>query len=73
MKQQVGDPSTLKGSLRDVRDSFLKDDVTIVGFFTGEDDPVYKTYQAACEYGFLRACEWRLTFPVMPVRTDFLL
>ena len=48
MKKQVGDPSTLKEKLSDVKNAMLKEDVTIVGFFKGEEDTVYKTYQTAC-------------------------
>ena len=50
MKKQVGDPSTLKEKLSDVKNAMLKEDVTIVGFFKGEEDTVYKTYQTACTY-----------------------
>ena len=50
MKKQVGDPSTLKESLSALKNAMLKDDVTIVGFFKGEEDTVYKTYQSACTY-----------------------
>ena len=50
MKKQVGDPSTLKEKISDVKNAMLKEDVTIVGFFKGEEDTVYKTYQTACTY-----------------------
>ena len=52
MKKQVGDPSTLKEKLSDVKNAMLKEDVTIVGFFKGEEDTVYKTYQTACTHPY---------------------
>ena len=64
MKKQVGDPSTLKEKLSDVKNAMLKEDVTIVGFFTGEEDTVYKTYQTACTYSPCNPC--RLVLHSLP-------
>ena len=48
MKKQVGDSSQLLGSSKALRE-FLgyQEDVSIVGFFNSEEDPLYTTYLEA--------------------------